>query len=52
MFGGRYVLIRDQRGVLHRGTPWPEDQPRTLPSNCVLETEADGLAALRMPETA
>ena len=41
------VLIWDQRAVLHRGTPWPFDQPRTLSSLCVSVTEADGLAQMR-----
>lgn len=43
------VLIWDQRAVLHRGTPWPYDQPRTLSSLCVTVSEADGLGAMRMP---
>lgn len=42
------VLIWDQRAVLHRGTPWPYEQPRTLSSICASATEADGLGALRM----
>ena len=42
------VLLWDQRAVLHRGTPWPPDQPRTLSSLCASVTEADGLAAMRM----
>ncbi|NNE52884.1 MAG: TauD/TfdA family dioxygenase [Sulfitobacter sp.] len=41
------VLIWDQRAVLHRGRPWPMDQPRTLSSLCVSVTEADGLEAMR-----
>ncbi|MEM8632151.1 MAG: TauD/TfdA family dioxygenase [Pseudomonadota bacterium] len=41
------VLIWDQRAVLHRGTPWPPDEPRTLTSLCVTTTEADGLADMR-----
>ncbi len=41
------VLLWDQRAVLHRGTPWPADQPRTLSSLCVSVTEADGLLAMR-----
>lgn len=40
------VLIWDQRAVLHRGTPWPYDQPRTLSSLCVSLTEQDGLDSL------
>lgn len=42
------VLVWDQRAVLHRGTPWPFDQPRTLSSLCVTVSEADGLDAIRM----
>lgn len=41
------VLIWDQRAVMHRGTPWPYDQPRKLVSICTSVTEADGLAAMR-----
>ncbi|MDF1727632.1 MAG: TauD/TfdA family dioxygenase [Sulfitobacter sp.] len=38
------VLIWDQRAVLHRGTPWPYDEPRTLASVCCSLTPGDGLA--------
>lgn len=38
------VLIWDQRAVLHRGMPWPYEQPRTLASVCCSLTDADGLA--------
>lgn len=41
------VLIWDQRAVLHRGTPWPYDQPRILQSVCCSLTNGDGLAAAR-----
>ncbi len=43
------VLIWDQRAVLHRGTPWPFEEPRTLSSLCVSVCEADGLDRMRMP---
>lgn len=43
------VLIWDQRAVLHRGTPWPFDQPRTLSSICTSATQPDGLDAMRLP---
>lgn len=43
------VLLWDQRAVLHRGTPWPYEQPRTLSSICCSVTEADGLDRIRMP---
>lgn len=42
------VLLWDQRAVLHRGTPWPPDQPRTLSSICTSVSEADGLAEMHM----
>ena len=38
------VLIWDERATLHRGTPWPYDQQRTLVSVCVSVRDADGLA--------
>lgn len=41
------VLIWDQRAVLHRGTPWPYDQPRKLASICVSVTPADGLGDMQ-----
>lgn len=41
------VLMWDQRAILHRGMPWPYDQPRTLASVCCSLTEADGLAMAR-----
>ncbi|MFK7837368.1 MAG: TauD/TfdA dioxygenase family protein [Sulfitobacter sp.] len=45
------VLIWDQRAVLHRATPWPYEQPRTLSSLCVTASDADGLDRLRMQDT-
>ena len=41
------VLVWDERAVLHRGTPWPYDEPRTLVSCCVSVSDADGLNAMR-----
>ncbi|RYG90317.1 TauD/TfdA family dioxygenase [Loktanella sp. IMCC34160] len=43
------VLLWDQRAVLHRGTPWPYEQPRTLSSICCSVTEEDGVDRVRMP---
>ena len=43
------VLIWDQRAVLHRGRPWPYDQPRTLSSICCSVTKADGIETMHMP---
>lgn len=41
------LIVWDERAVLHRGTPWPYDQPRTLVSVCVSASDEDGLAAMR-----
>ena len=41
------VLIWDQRATMHRGTPWPYDQPRTLASVCCSMTGKDGLSEAR-----
>ncbi|MEM6548374.1 MAG: TauD/TfdA family dioxygenase [Pseudomonadota bacterium] len=41
------LLIWDERATLHRGTPWPYEEPRVLSSLCVSVTEADGLGAMR-----
>ncbi|KHQ50747.1 TauD/TfdA dioxygenase family protein [Mameliella alba] len=43
------VLIWDQRAVMHRGTPWPYEEPRTLSSICATVTEDDGLDRIRVP---
>ena len=42
------VLIWDERAVLHRGRPWPYEEPRTLRSICCSATETDGVAAVRI----
>ncbi|MGR3813277.1 MAG: TauD/TfdA dioxygenase family protein [Cognatishimia activa] len=42
------VLIWDQRAVLHRGTPWPYEQPRTLSSICCSMTDSDGVNDMRL----
>ncbi len=39
------VLVWDERATLHRGTPWPLEQPRVLSSICSSITAADGKAA-------
>ncbi len=41
------VLVWDERATLHRGTPWPYDQARTLVSCCISAGDADGLSAVR-----
>jgi alpha-ketoglutarate-dependent 2,4-dichlorophenoxyacetate dioxygenase len=42
------VLIWDERAVLHRGQPWPYEQPRTLMSICCSATDSDGLRSVRI----
>ena len=46
------VLLWDQRAVMHRGTPWPYEQPRKLSSICSSVRESDGLAAIRVKSKA
>lgn len=42
------VLIWDERAMLHRGQPWPYEEPRTLMSICCSATDADGLRSVRI----
>ena len=42
-----HVLIWDQRATMHRGTPWPYDEARTLASFVSSASESDGLASVR-----
>ena len=41
------VIMWDNRCVLHRGRPWPDDQPRHVARTTITATDADGLAAMR-----
>ncbi|MBC6437758.1 MAG: TauD/TfdA family dioxygenase [Rhodobacteraceae bacterium] len=43
------VLLWDQRAVMHRGTPWPYEEPRKLISICSSVRDSDGLSAMRLP---
>ncbi|MEM9320708.1 MAG: TauD/TfdA family dioxygenase [Pseudomonadota bacterium] len=46
------VLLWDQRAVMHRGTPWPFEEPRKLTSLCASVRESDGLNTMRIaPQT-
>lgn len=42
------VLMWDQRAVMHRGTPWPYEEPRKLSSICSSAQDSDGLVNVRM----
>jgi len=46
------VLMWDERATLHRGRPWPYDEPRTLASICITVTDRDGLAEMRAGQAA
>ena len=41
------VIMWDNRCTLHRGRPWPADQPRHVARTTITATDADGLAAMR-----
>ncbi len=41
------VVMWDNRAILHRGRPWPDDQPRHMLRTTITATEADGLAEMR-----
>jgi alpha-ketoglutarate-dependent 2,4-dichlorophenoxyacetate dioxygenase len=41
------VLMWDNRATLHRGRPWPHDQPRSMVRTTISAVEADGLADVR-----
>ncbi|MFK7942543.1 MAG: TauD/TfdA dioxygenase family protein [Paracoccaceae bacterium] len=42
------VLIWDERATLHRGMPWPYEEPRELASICVTARAEDGLDAVKV----
>jgi alpha-ketoglutarate-dependent 2,4-dichlorophenoxyacetate dioxygenase len=42
------VMLWDQRAVMHRGTPWPYEEPRKLDSTCSSVRDSDGLADMRI----
>ncbi len=43
------VLMWDNRATMHRGRPWPHDQPRSVVRTTVSAVDADGLAEVRPP---
>ena len=46
------VIMWDNRCVLHRGRPWPDDRPRHIVRTTITATDADGLAEMRQVRTA
>jgi alpha-ketoglutarate-dependent 2,4-dichlorophenoxyacetate dioxygenase len=43
------VVMWDNRTTMHRGRPWPAQEPRLMIRTTVSATEADGLATMRPP---
>lgn len=43
------VIMWDNRATLHRGRPWPGDQPRHMVRTTISATDADGVAEMRPP---
>jgi len=41
------IIMWDNRCVLHRGRPWPDDKPRHVVRTTISATDADGLADMR-----
>jgi alpha-ketoglutarate-dependent 2,4-dichlorophenoxyacetate dioxygenase len=41
------IIMWDNRCILHRGRPWPEDKPRHVVRTTISATDADGLADMR-----
>jgi alpha-ketoglutarate-dependent 2,4-dichlorophenoxyacetate dioxygenase len=41
------VVMWDNRCILHRGRPWPNDKPRYVARTTITATDADGLAQMR-----
>jgi len=40
------VVMWDNRATMHRGRPWPDDQPRNMMRTTISASDADGLAAM------
>ena len=43
------VVMWDNRATMHRGRPWPANEPRLMVRTTISATEADGLASMRPP---
>ncbi len=40
------IIMWDNRAILHRGRPWPDDKPRYVARTTITATDADGLAEM------
>jgi alpha-ketoglutarate-dependent 2,4-dichlorophenoxyacetate dioxygenase len=43
------VVMWDNRATMHRGRPWPANEPRTMVRTTVQAIESDGLASVQPP---
>jgi alpha-ketoglutarate-dependent 2,4-dichlorophenoxyacetate dioxygenase len=43
------VVMWDNRATMHRGRPWPAQEPRLMIRTTISATEADGLATMALP---
>jgi len=43
------VVMWDNRATMHRGRPWPADEPRYMVRTTISATAADGVEAMRPP---
>ena len=43
------VVMWDNRATMHRGRPWPANEPRYMVRTTISATAADGLEAMRPP---
>ena len=45
------VLMWDNRATMHRGRPWPDNEPRSMVRTTISAIEADGLSEVRPRES-
>jgi alpha-ketoglutarate-dependent 2,4-dichlorophenoxyacetate dioxygenase len=43
------VVMWDNRATMHRGRPWPAQEPRLMVRTTISATDADGVASMRPP---
>ncbi|MBV9531948.1 MAG: TauD/TfdA family dioxygenase, partial [Bradyrhizobium sp.] len=43
------VVMWDNRATMHRGRPWPAEEPRTMIRTTISATERDGVDVMRPP---
>jgi alpha-ketoglutarate-dependent 2,4-dichlorophenoxyacetate dioxygenase len=49
LWRGGDVVMWDNRATMHRGRPWPANEPRTIVRTTISAAEADGLETVRPP---